>query len=165
VAVNSGLLLLKRTLSFPNDVLFILGGSGSWRLQFPVKEIVAHFVAGLPVHEADMIRQQLAQPHMHRWWLKGRLNGIYFYSLDSDTLLDDPAYKDCLFQIEMRVDGRRQRAEVAVFRGHISGVDLPKPASFYRGKTLEFGAVKRAQRQKSIAHALDRLEHGRGEDA
>ena len=163
MAVDKSLLALKRLMCFPNDLLFFLTRDGDWKLRFPTDQIIGHLLTALPAPQADLIRQQLAQPLVQHWWHKGRINPIFHYVLDPDSVLQDEAFQKGLYQVEMLVDGKKQNANVKFVAGRLYSVELPQPFKFYRGKTITFGEVKRGKSSQSYTRALDRLEHGKGE--
>jgi hypothetical protein len=84
--------------------------------------------------------------------------------LDPDSLLEGEEYRDSLFQVEMQVDGKKQRSHVTFFQGRLFSVELPKPLKFYKDKSIVFCDVKPGKTSQSITRAIDRLEHGRDND-
>lgn len=164
VAVNRIELAIKRLIGLPNDLLFFLTGDGDWKLRFPTQEIIDFLLTSLPPADVDMIRRQLAQPFVQHWWHKGRVNPIFYYALDPETLLKGEAYQDGMFRVEMFVDGKKQRAHVTFVAGRLYSVELPKALKFYQGKTIAFGAVTRGRSNQSLTQTMDRLEHGSERD-
>ena len=164
VAVNKSILLAKRIFSLPNDFLCILGGEGAWHLCHPTEAVIEYFLGTRKPSEAAKIRDQLAQPFLQRTYNQGRISPIYHYMLDPDSLHEGEEYRDSLFQVEMQVDGKKQRSHVTFFQGRLFSVELPKPLKFYKGKSIVFGDVKPGKTSQSITRAINRLEHGRDDD-
>jgi hypothetical protein len=161
VAVNSVKRAFIRILRFPNDCLFALTRDGGWKLRHPTDVIINHFIDSRNQSDAAKLRDQLSQPFVQRWWIKGRINPIFHYLLDPDSLLDGEEYQNSLFRIELVVDGKKQHANITFGGGRIYSVELPKPIKLYKGKDLQFGAVTRGNNRQSMTRAIDRLEHGK----
>jgi hypothetical protein len=157
-------LCIKQVLSFPNDVLWYLGRDGDWKLKYPTDVLISHLTNSLSTSDAEKIRSQLVQPFMQHWWHKGRINPIFYYALDPESLLDSEEYQEGLFRVEMLVDGKKQRANVTFIAGRLYSVELPKPLKFYDGKSLILGTVTRGKSGQSITRSIDRFEHGRDAD-
>lgn len=153
--------MLLRIVKFPNDFLFALTNDGGWKLKYPTNAIVEHFIATRCPPHATKLKEQLSQPFVQHWWNEGRINPIFHYLIDPDSLLEGEEYQDTLFRVAMVVDGRKQNANVVFGKGRIYSVELPKPIKFYKGKNIEFGAVTRDNMRQSMTRAIDRLEHGK----
>ena len=164
MAVNKFALVLRRLISLPNDLLFITTCDGSWKLRYPTDIIIRHFLARVDHAHAEKISAQLRQPFIQHWWHKGRINPIFHYILDPETLLEDAAYSEDLYRVEMLVDGKKQWANINFVTGRLYSVELPKPFKFYEGKAIALGDIKRGKPSQSITRAIDRLEHGRDDE-
>lgn len=164
MAVSEVMLALRRALSFPNDLLFYLTRDGDWKLRYPTDVVIEHFLTKIDASNRAKIVAQLKQPLVQRWWHKGRINPIFHYVLDPETQLEDAAYKDDLYRIEMFVEGKKQWANITFVDGKLFCVELAKPFKFYESKSIIFGDVKRGKTSQSITRAIDRLEHGRDND-
>ena len=165
MAVSKTKLLLKRALKFPGDLIGYLCGEGDWRLSNTTKAIIEHFIASRNDYESALLKMQLAQPFFQAKWNGGRVNPIFYYLFDEKTSLQPEEYhNDSLFQIEISVDGKKQRSNIMFVDGRLFSVELPKPLKLYEGKSITFGEVKRGKTSQSITQAIDRLEHGRDDD-
>lgn len=164
MAVSKFLLTLRRALSLPNDLLFYLRSNGDWKLRHPTEVIIEHFLTKIDRADAAKISAQLSQPFMQHWWHKGRINPIFHYILDPETLLEDAAYAEDLYRVEMFVDGKKHWANINFVTGRLYSVELPKPFKFYEGKAIALGDIKRGKASQSITRAIDRLEHGRDDE-
>ena len=165
MAVNRTKLLLTRALKFPGDLIGHLCGEGDWHLSNTTKAIIEHFITTRNDNESALLKMQLSQPFFQAKWNGGRVNPIFYYLFDEKTSLKDEEYhNESLFQIEISVDGKKQRSNIMFVGGRLFSVELPKPLKFYEGKSITFGDVKRGRTSQSITRAIDRLEHGRDDD-
>lgn len=162
MAVNNLALLFTRVVKFPNHLLGFVCSEGSWTLAYPTNIIVEHFTASRSSDDASKIRQQLSQPFFQSRWNKGRINPIFYDLLDPESLLNGEDYQgESLFRVEMRVESKKQFANVEFVNGRLFSVELPKPIEFYKGKEITFGAVTKGKTSQSFTPAIDRSEHGR----
>ena len=125
---------------------------------------MGHFINSRDQVTATKLNEQLAQPFVQHWWHKGRINPIFYYALDPDSLLDGAEFREGLFCVEMLVDGKKQRAKVTFYHGRIYSVQLPKPFDFYKDKSIILGKVTTKRANQSGERAVDRLEHWRDND-
>lgn len=153
--------LLKFPLKLLGDFDRWLWRSGTWGFRVPLGEIAYHVASSLPLADGEKLRAQLSQFFFQSWYNGGRINPIFHYALDTKNLLDNEAYNDALFHVEMIVEGKKQRANAIFYSGRLFSIELPKPIKFYQGKPLQLGTVTRGNPRATMTRAIDRQEHGR----
>jgi hypothetical protein len=160
VAVNKFQLYSRLLFRLPFQAIF---GFPFWRhfrrLRYPTNLVIRHFIAGCSAEDAIKLDAQLAQPFYQQWWLKGRINPIFYYALDPETLLESPEYQESLFRVEMRVDGKKLFTNIEFSRGRLYSVQLPRPILFFKDKEIILGVVTHGTLKQSYTRAIDRVEH------
>lgn len=165
MAVNKVKLVLMLVLRFPSEALLrIPFRDGFWGMRQPTRMIANHFIGSRNEVDSRKLNEQLLQPFFQSWWNQGRINPIFHYLLDPESLLEGEEYQDGLFRVEMRVEGKKQHANVVFVTGRLFSIELPKPIKFYKDKEIQLGAVKRGNNRQSVTRAIDRLEHGKDFD-
>jgi hypothetical protein len=162
--VNAANLIIHIPIKLLGDILRWLSFEGSWSLAYPTDKIANHLALSLPEIDRSRLCRQLSQFFFQSRYNKGRINPIFHYALDPKDLLDRELYHDALFQIEMLVDGKKQRANATFYSGRLHSIELPKPIAFYSHKAVQLGSVTRGDPRSTMTRAIDRLEHGREQE-
>lgn len=161
VAVSKFHLYSRMLVRLPFQVIF---GFPFWnhfrKLRYPTNLVINHFIANCSAEDANRLKSQLAQPFYQQWWLKGRINPIFYYALNPETLLDGPDYQEGIFRVEMRVDDKKLWANIEFARGRLYSIQLPKPISFFKDKRIDLGDVAPGKQNQSYTRIIDRIEHG-----
>lgn len=141
----------------------VLTGSGAWKLRPLQQQLIDTFLPALDLDIRDLLEQQLAQPFFMQFWHKGRVSPFFFknFRLPREIRLPCPEFQDCLYKIEMFVDGQKQQAHIVFTSGRIYSIEFKKPFKFYEGKEIRFGVVTLGKEKHSLAVAIDRQEHGK----
>jgi hypothetical protein len=90
---------------------------------------------------------------------------LRFYEPDSRFALAQPEFLDRLAKVQMEIDGHRQNAHVTFYKGYIFAVEFKKTRRFYAGKHIVIGGVSPGKPGDSYTRSIDRLEHGRDDEA
>lgn len=135
--------------------------AGRWEADPIHLELIDAVLLHLEASNAKIIREQLAERYFFSWMSEGRINVFFFYDEKALGLIQDEAFEDRLFKVELFVDGRRYVAQVGFYQGRIHRVELKKPRSFFKGKSYGLGAVTEGNPSKSYTAVIDHAEHGR----
>jgi hypothetical protein len=146
-----------------NRAFWYLEGAGGWRLGHPTDLIVKHLLKNLPWNDAERLSRQLLTQFFQERPVSQRITRVLFSLEDTSVTLELPKYQDCLFKVEMMVQGKNERANVIFSNGYLYLIELSKPLKFFKGKVIEFGAVTQGKAKETITRALDRLEHRQDE--
>ncbi|WP_421700990.1 hypothetical protein [Aliiroseovarius sp.] len=149
-------------LSEANRFLMSVSGEGGRSLKPYEAQMVWAVLEVLPAETSQLVQAQLAG----RFFVdrsNPRIHSLHFDRRDARLAVADEGFDDALFKLSMRVDGKRQTGRVTYYKGYLFSVETPKPEKTYRDAEIEILSVTRASPKASLAHIVDRLEHGRGE--
>ena len=124
-------------------------------------DIIEAVLSNLPTNIAEIVRAQLDCRYFFSWMMDGRVNVFFFYDKRELLLIEDPAFEDHLFKVEILVEGRKHVAHVSFFERRIHCVELKKPRSFFIGKSYVVLTVKEGKPTESYTNIIDRVEHGK----
>lgn len=151
-------------LEMLNNGLCYLWGEGDWKLRPLHQQVIEALVAYLDAEKGSKIKLQLEQQYFMQFIPEGRINTFFFRKLPNHLLILDPAFQDCLFKIEVFVDGRKHYAQVTFAKGRIWSIEFKKPHKFFKGKNVRVGLVKHGKSKDTFTTVIDRAAHGRETD-
>ena len=138
---------------------------GSRRLRPYEGAIFAAMCEKLNASERDVLDRQLsAAPFMQRS-LGGRMVLFAFDKGRQDRipLFDDRDDEHCLARVRMRSGSSRNVAQLMIHRGRLSSLEFRRTLQHVSSGPLEVEDVALHVKATSVARAIDRLEHGRGD--
>jgi hypothetical protein len=138
-----------------------LWGKGDWKLRTLHQAVIDKLLTFLDAEKSSKIRTQLEQKYFMQFIPDGRINTFFFDNLPNNLLIDDSAFQDCLFKVEVFVDGRKQHAHVTFVKGRIFSVEFKKPHKFFVGKYIKIGSVSPGRPNDTFTAIIDRAAHGR----
>lgn len=156
--------MIRQVLRRINHLLHFLSGDGSWKLRAYESDLINAVIGCLAPRIQTLVRAQLEEEFFVERMPAGRINVIRFYATDKQLTIPDPEFDNLLFNVAIEVDGRRQIAHVTFHNGYVFSIELKKPAKFYAGKMMRIAEVKQGNAGQSYTKAIDRMEHGRGDD-
>jgi hypothetical protein len=145
------------------DFVYLISGSGSWRLRPHEQLVVDAAIEDLPADIRKTVRAQLEQAFFVER-TSDRIYVLRFYETRDELRIADPAFERRLVKIQLEFDGRTQNAHVTFHRGYLFSIEFEKPAKFYRRKKITVCGVRPGEPGESYTKAIDRLEHGRSEE-
>jgi hypothetical protein len=146
------------------DILTYLEGAGGWKLRSLHQAVIDRVVSFCDPATSSKIILQLEQKYFVQFMPKGQISTFFFKRLPEELLIPDPKFLNCLFKVELIVDGRKQHANVIFVKGRILSIEFKKPYEFYMGKDVKIGEVAEGQPKDSFTAIIDRAEHGRETD-
>jgi hypothetical protein len=150
---------IKLAWWYVSHALFL--GAGSHKADLMHLDIIEAVLSDLPVNISETVRAQLDRRYFFSWMTNGRINVFFFYDLSELPLIQDPAFDDSMFKVELFVEGRKHVAHVGFYKKRIHCVELKKPRAFFAGKRYLVGAVKEGKPKESFTNVIDRAEHGK----
>jgi hypothetical protein len=137
-------------------------GEGSWALRPLEREIINRAITLMPEDQRDKAQAQLGlRLFVER--SNRMINVIRAYRPDPALRLS-AEWHGTLIKVLMTVNGAKQMANVTTYEGYLFTVEFRKPATFYKGKTIELGEAKLGNPGQSYTRLIDRAEHGRPEN-
>jgi hypothetical protein len=153
-----------RGMSYLDNIKrYLTYGDGDCKITPLQQNLLDALLSNLSPHIRGQILLQLSQPFKISFYNDGKINPIYFKksTLNADLIIQNPDYDDCLYNVEMFVDGQKQYASITFYKGRLFSFEFKKSSKFYKNKEIRFGAVKRGNSKQSMAVAIDRQEHGK----
>jgi hypothetical protein len=146
------------------DVLRFLCREGCWSIDKIHADIIQAVLLCFEPNLAQCVRAQLEHRYFLSWMSSGRINVFFFYRPGCLPLLPCPEFTDYLFKVQLKIDGRRYRAQVTFYEGRIFSVEFKKPRKFFLGKEYSIGEVTRGEPKDTFTRTIDRAEHGHETD-
>ncbi len=134
---------------------------GRWRadpMHLDLINAVQNYVSG---DIANVIGEQLQRPYFISWWSKGRINVFFFYRRDRLPIISDPKFRNALFSVDLRLEGRKRKAHVTFYEGRVFSVELKLPRKVYKNKEYRIGAVTEGKPKDTFTAVIDRTAHGK----
>lgn len=145
------------------DMLYFLGGEGSWKLRPHERIVLEAAIDFLPENAQALLRSQLSETtfvqRSHKQISHPRFY-TGFYRLDRRGI-EDLEYSHKVIDVQIDVEGAKQIANVEFFQGCVGIITFKRPAAYYAGKALKVMGVRPGKLGRTHAAALDRLEHGK----
>ena len=128
------------------------------------KTVVDAVICSFSESIRSLLRAQLEQKYFVERIPAGRINVLRFRNIDSGLRIQDPEFSDLLVNAQIVVDGKMQTAHVTFYKGYIFSIEFKKPGSFYAGKKVTVLDITPGKPNQTYTRAIDRLEHGRGDE-
>ena len=135
---------------------------GSWKLKLHEKIIIDAVVQSIESNVRSLIYKQLSLPlFVER--SNPRIIALHLKDWPDELRITAPQFSDALYKVRLSVSGKRETANITFFNGFISTIETKNHWKTYQGKTLEILKVEESFSNQSMAIAIDRQEHGKGD--
>jgi len=151
--------MLKNIIRRSLHLLTFLSGEGSWKLRSYEEKVLTAVFGSLDLGTQILVKSQLMQKYFVERIPTGKINVLRFYDLKEEYLIHDQRFCDLLYKVSIKVDGKKQIANVTFYKGRIFSIEFKNPGKYYLGKTIEVGEVKLGNTENSYTRNIDRSEH------
>lgn len=150
---------LRKLLRNIGRVDHFVFGTGSWMLKSHEAQIIDAVLDQIDQADALKVRAQLKTQYFIDRTNK-RIVTIHFDDRPNELSLESQAFLDCLYVVNLLVNGTPQKAQVTFYRGFLFSVELRKPEEFNDSAKIEVVKILRGRAKDSLTAAIDRQEHG-----